>query len=1279
MLVCTNKEADQSALFRETKSGDHCKDQDGRRSAANQPPPVRVSSGGPALTSDGGLSSSAGSLASSLARMGSSNIVSSSDECIESVDIVCVNRLKVNGARDVNDMASPGSLNNNNHPHDHRPAVVGVHADKDLYDNVAPGYSVIGEQTQRRKPMAALQNGHSDPVGENDQDPPCLCPQLNGLSLKQEPTVEQFRNSVDRHQEQSSQAAFDALSQQKTQANNGNANNEPDGEQQVVQSKTSKLRQLLHLERNKAGLDSNKNKSASADTQKVSGKTEPSNGQQKVAGRLPMSAVAGGYYAYSPVVQSSSELQQHQTVAKTNHINSQEVKRPADSVATKSGSKKSWLMSKFSLSTTNLTHHENPDSPLNQPDSRAKGEDRLDYKPDAAATDKESVSSSSALLGPPERKAELISIRAPPLDQLDQSQSQIAEEASSRLIRPKSALSGASAELIAAQKSLAAAAAAKVRRDRMVRIASNDGELASGLATNELAASKEGVLTVKTSDPFWLHHHDGGHQPTLVAAGAAGQKYMDPDRHRSGTNSVGMSDSSPSNNGAESDNSIQTTSGSLATDNTSGGQPFASDQSNLSPFGILSRILINNKRISTSYSGASNKSPTANQQDPEETNSSESTLKQESTKTNPSSAAPSTTCLPGGNANQKLDQLSSRSRCPIVATNSNSSEEQPPQLPAKGVLKTSNANRLAGADNAHSTHPEFKRALIESMNGLPHVASYNRITALGGLNQAKPLAASSRLGAGMMEWEHQLCNYHAMNRSNQTNPMVVQPITSAYGANYSKAYQPHPTLSRTYQYDQSGKGYPLTSHMSQHELRSYGAPDSDLALPGTAINYEYFLESDHHLPSYHQSAAARYHYGPSEGSMYPATGNGEQHFERDDSIYIPYVNSGQMLRDTSGVAVCGSASGHYLAAKPAASYLDFRSHRLDQQQRPKSSLDTFLLSSVNAPAPNPDGRRLSVSNRADSTAHILHARQRPDYPASSKHSAYYSPQSAVYHSSAYNHGNGYLYAPENGIYAGDPSSDHFHRRSDLTVLPTTPTLACANELAPASSSSSGSPSSSSYQQNHQALVEGQSATQLPGGGKGSSSVSFNENGVAQVLSHSQAKPNSAAIDRLNPATASGKQVARSRQMQVALEDQQQERANSWTPTPYTSLVQVNQTSSAQSAKSNQSSAKLELASQQRPLGEKTDISSIVVTNGTDKNHRRQLMPSISNKSASPKSITCTLNGQLSGPSTKGHLQTKVQINSNRNSADIVEGRSGQRSTSPSSVQMPEECNGSTIL
>lgn len=335
----------------------------------------------------------------------------------------------------------------------------------------------------------------------------------------------------------------------------------------------SRLRQLLHLE-------------------------------SKAASKPHLSAIAGGYYAYSPVVQTNSEASESQA---TSQVQSK-------SESTQKSSKRSWLMSKFSLSSGNV----------------------------AACHQDQAKSALDPLTGPP-RKAELISMPVKACAEPDQDER-----------RPKSSLSALSADLMAAQKSLAAAAAAKVRRDRLVRLANN-------------ASSSQSLLTVKTQPggELWSAGSEPpDSQANLGRYGLDGQLM-----HRPGTNSAGMSDSSPSNNGAESDNSTQTT-GSL---------------------GILSRILLHSK---SSKSGQASSKPAQ--------------LADSNICSSSALSSPATT---NGSSQQQspsqLDQLGSRSRRPIVVGRSNEPEEAPAHpLPPKSALK-SNA---------------------EPINGLPRVSSYTHLS-----------------------------------------------------------------------------------------------------------------------------------------------------------------------------------------------------------------------------------------------------------------------------------------------------------------------------------------------------------------------------------------------------------------------------------------------------------------------------------------------------------------------------------------------------------------------
>lgn len=468
----------------------------------------------------------------------------------------------------------------------------------------------------------------------------------------------------------------------------------------------SRLRQLLHLE---------------------SAKPAPA-----------LSAIAAGYYAYSPVVQTSSEA------------SVQLADQPDVAESQAKSSKRFWLMSKLSLSSHNINAAAKPE--------------RLNVEP--------------------VRSPELISVHEQPQ-----------EDRQGRLSRPKSAMSALTSDLMAAQKSLAAAAAAKVRRDRLVRLAA---------ATRPSSASRN-LLTVKTqpTPADWLEH------PTLIGESSqSATRYSMGLHHRpaSGTNSAGMSDSSPSNNGADSDNSTQTT-GSL---------------------GILSRILLNSKNCQRTNANQSSK--TSNQVGAAEQVSVCSSLSSPST-TNGSSQQQSSPSL--------LEQLGgSRSRRPIVAGHLTDSDDSTLVAP----LQQQQHEHQLGSHSTPSDQPTPKSALktarnsqpartiraaheapTEPLNGLPRVSSYTQLSSE--YKQAP------------------LCDYHALasgqqlHLQQQQQPSQGRPLYPAH--NFYSSYGAQAMLLAGASNHQH--------HLSQHDLRSQSSG---------ITNYDYYLDSSGYQASLAQMHAA---------------------------------------------------------------------------------------------------------------------------------------------------------------------------------------------------------------------------------------------------------------------------------------------------------------------------------------------------------------------------------------------------------------------------------------
>lgn len=451
-------------------------------------------------------------------------------------------------------------------------------------------------------------------------------------------------------------------------------------------SAASRLRQLLHLE---------------------SSKPAPA-----------LSAIAGGYYAYSPVVTSRPEPVKPAP------------REPAAGAQPQAKSpKRFWLMSKLSLSSQNIN-----------------GQPKLENQPTSEL----------------ERSAQLVRV-----------QSQAEVQTCDRHMRPKSAMSLLSSDLVAAQKSLAAAAAAKVRRDRLVRLA----------ASGRPSSASQNLLTVKTQSdapPDWLDNPELDQEAKQAVRYSMGLHQ----RPTSGTNSAGMSDSSPSNNGADSDNSTQTT-GSL---------------------GILSRILLSSKNCQRAKANQTSALKVPN-------------MLGEQVSVSSSLSSPATT---NGSSQQQsspslLDQLGgSRSRRPIVASRLTDSDDStlvavrhdqselhpaPRQLTPKSALK---APRDPQPDRA----APLDETPLEPLNGLPRVSSYTQLSS--GYEQTP------------------LCDYHAL-ASGQAHHLLRtgqgRPLYPAH--NFYSPYQAQAMLMAA----PSATGH--RQRLSQHDLRSQSS--------GIA-NYEYYLE-----------------------------------------------------------------------------------------------------------------------------------------------------------------------------------------------------------------------------------------------------------------------------------------------------------------------------------------------------------------------------------------------------------------------------------------------------
>jgi len=424
-----------------------------------------------------------------------------------------------------------------------------------------------------------------------------------------------------------------------------------------------------------------------------------------------------------------------------------------------------------------------------------------------------------------------------------------------QLARPKSGLSGASAELIRAQKSLATAAAAKVHKDRMARMLkfhSDSYQAASGGPTPNALACKPAhsepvaqVLTVRTgAEPdFWFEGApEGASRATLpggkaetggggglsssaaeqrrgllgskLAAGGllAGQQQQQQRAaglgkleefapHRSGNNSVCMSDSSPSNNGADSDNSASLVAARLAAGRQQEERPpllakraklpVKSEPKGGPLGGILSRILLHNggdkkakavqktasqqvqvaapagdhqlaHQMPTSKGGSigSSASPTISSSSPSDSSNNRSPqLASGQQATSGETLGEVGAC----GHQQHDDKLAvSRSRRPIVLAGSNEMERTSSSS-SSAPFQQQQQQRLGLS--GQGGHTQLLAAHVFT-NGLPRVASYSASTSSSSGNPAEPslqVMPSEQFGAGPQTAS--LCNYHALNRS----------------------------------------------------------------------------------------------------------------------------------------------------------------------------------------------------------------------------------------------------------------------------------------------------------------------------------------------------------------------------------------------------------------------------------------------------------------------------------------------------------------------------------
>jgi hypothetical protein len=322
------------------------------------------------------------------------------------------------------------------------------------------------------------------------------------------------------------------------------------------------------------------------------------------------------------------------------------------------------------------------------------------------------------------------------------------------LIKPQSKLSSIGADLIAAQKSLADAAAAKVRSDRLARLAFADAcsaQLSKTASADPLTVETDELdLQALNISPdadfdnlddrsegcqrvFWrVSNPSNG--VTKTKSNVAGCHLASAQQQKR-PNSVGMSDSSPSNNGADSDNSIHTRDSNNSSNCavTDGSEPTTGSHtsSQSSAFGILSRLLFS----------------TNNRQSKQDSKLSRSVDKQQCEHL--LSMAP---CQVEHQAfNDDVDkavatqQLTSRSRRPIVAQKSCDNlagDDMSVRVDACSLATRSNAITVRaindsqptsdrtsvphlnmGASLHESVHASNIRSAIlaKTMNGLPHV------------------------------------------------------------------------------------------------------------------------------------------------------------------------------------------------------------------------------------------------------------------------------------------------------------------------------------------------------------------------------------------------------------------------------------------------------------------------------------------------------------------------------------------------------------------------------
>lgn len=495
------------------------------------------------------------------------------------------------------------------------------------------------------------------------------------------------------------------------------------------------------------------------------------------------------------------------------------------------------------------------------------------------------------------------------------------------LIRPKSALSSTCADLIAAQKSLAAAAAAKVKRDRMYKLGASDSQMhnhsSDGDMTTTTTSSKESILTVKVvphgnHGPSYcanaLSVNTSAHRPVAGtgAQGAISRHLIGSHHHNQAAlmsklsnqrlgdnNSVGMtSESSPSNNGAESDNSIATNQSGNSTENASveSRSQTNSEQQTPSPLGILSRILLNNKNFVTRMVEPQ-PNPTGATRDYRPNGSSSMTPESPSI-----DSPPVRPKVPSGELSQRLDQLmlNSRSRQPIIGA---PIEKQPiptaqARQPVRSALKSSNgvanlSNQLAGIST------EGAAVMVEPpINGLPRVSSMSRLPTGRHLSDFQPINLSIHQPAP-------ICDFHS-----QSNALFYP--SPQYGIS-SQIYQAsvYPPGQR------HSHDFNAISRFSQQDLRPIMSEASLNVGPGP-------VSFDPQVSQRGQSSYQNGHFEPVRLlNELDRFGYQQQIYSHDDSIYIPHPIP---------TPVSGALSQRKLYPSNGS-----------QHPRPKSSLDSMIL------------------------------------------------------------------------------------------------------------------------------------------------------------------------------------------------------------------------------------------------------------------------------------------------------------------------------------------------